>query len=104
MLHPRSAHGLQEGEGPCNIIGVILERVLHGFSHVSKPREMHHVRNVVLLEHLDKLGSIVQVSLHKVSLRYSFAMAIYQIVVDYWGEAALYKELHSMTPNIACPA
>src|ERR1700675_1634356 len=103
MLHPHDTHSLQEGQGTRNVIGVILERVLHGFPHVGKPRKVHHVCDMALLEHLDESGSIVQVSLYKIPLQYRLAMAVSQIVIDRRPIATLFQALDGMTTDIPCP-
>src|SRR5712692_6686519 len=89
MPHPYGTHRLQQGQGTRNVIGVILERVLHRFPHVGKPRKVQHICNMVLLEHLDEPGRIVQVSLYEVPLSYGLAMAIDKVVVDHRPIATL---------------
>src|SRR5262245_61662233 len=104
MPYPHCTHGLQEGERPRDVIRVVLQGVLDGFSHVGKSRKVHDVCDLVLLEHLHEPGSIVQISLDKVPLQQRLAMAIHKIVVNHCAIATLYQELHCVTTDITCPA
>src|SRR4029450_4815372 len=100
MLFHDRAHSLQEGQRPRDVIRVILQGVLYGFSHVGKSRKVHHIGDMVLLEDLHETASIMQISLDKVPPQRCLAMAINKIVINHRLIATLYQELDRVTTDI----